>query len=77
MTTMTQKWRLEGRLEGRVEEKRHLILRAYQRKFGLAPLNIVDFVQRVSDLNRLDEMFDQAIMAESADELHALWVVTF
>ena len=78
MTTLRQKWIKEfiqqiRELRGQQKQARYMILRLYARKFGAAPEKVVDFIQSITDLEKLDELDDQLMMAETAEELHSLW----
>lgn len=69
---IVEEWRQEGRVEGRVEEKRADVLRALQlRLANPVPADIAAPIEQQPDLEVLSRWFDLALTADSLETFRA------
>jgi len=64
--------RAEARGEARGERMatRNKILRLIEKRFGLTPDTLRTRIERVVDIAELDRLFDEAVLANSLEEVH-------
>jgi hypothetical protein len=60
--------------KGRQEEARRALRRVLERRFGAAASDVVERLEGVRDVAKLEALLDQAITAASPDEIRALLV---
>lgn len=61
----------EGRVEGRVEEAKRIIIRQASKRFGPASTASLSRLEGVGDPERLEELADRVLTAEGWDDLLA------
>lgn len=59
----------KGRVEGRLEEARNILLRQGNRRFGEPNTSLVERIQSETSLDRLNDLLDRILAVESWDEL--------
>ena len=62
----------QGIQQGKQQRTQELILRLLRKKFGRVPDVVVQKVQVIDDVDILDQLFDQALMADSLAEIDIL-----
>ena len=65
-------WHERIEQKARSDEKQQMIFRLLQRKFGTVPKAIVEKIKAINEPIALDNLFDQAVMAESLAEIEIL-----
>ncbi len=61
-----------GREEGRQEEARRALRRVLERRFGAAASTLIEQLENVRDIAKLEALLDLAITAAGPDEVRAL-----
>ncbi len=61
----------KGRAQGRVEEARAVVVRLGRKKFGAPLPAVVEAVEAITDIARLEELSDRLLDVDSWDELMA------
>ena len=59
----------EGRAEGRVEEKQATVLKLLQLRFGTVPESVTNQISSIRNFSRLDALFEEALTAQTLDEI--------
>lgn len=59
----------QGIEQGRINEKRTVVLKLLRHRFENVTDSVVDEITEIDDLVRLDELFDQALAAESFEDI--------
>jgi hypothetical protein len=62
----------KGRQEGLQEEARRMLRHVLERRFGAVPTELLDQLESVRDVAKLEALHDLALTATSPDELRAL-----
>lgn len=62
----------QGKQQGIQQRTQELILRLLRKKFGRVPSAITQKVQSMDDLDRLEQLFDEALMADTLAEIKLL-----
>jgi hypothetical protein len=62
----------QGKQQGKQQRTQELILRLLHKKFGRVPEVVVQKVQVIDDVDILEHLFDQALMADSLAEIALL-----
>ena len=62
----------KGIQQGKQQRTQELILRLLHKKFGRVPEVVVQKVQVIDDVDILEQLFDQALMADSLAEIDIL-----
>jgi predicted transposase YdaD len=62
----------QGKQQGLQQGKQEMILRLLRQKFGHVPEVVVQKVQVIDDVDILEQLFDQALMADSLAEIEIL-----
>lgn len=62
----------QGIQQGKQQRTQELILRLLRQKFGRVPEVVVQKVQVIDDLDILEELFDEALMADTLAEIKSL-----
>ena len=65
-------WHERIEQQGILQRTQELILRLLRKKFGRLPEAIVHKVETMDDLNRLEQLFDEALMADTLAEIKLL-----
>ena len=61
--------KVEGLEQGRIDEKRTAVLKLMQHKFADFSDIVLNQISGIDDLVHLDDLFDQALTAESFDDI--------
>jgi len=69
MIKILEKERKEGRLEGRLEEKRNDIYEILEARFGDVPEDIKEAIEKISDLKKLSLIVRKSATVKNFDEL--------
>jgi hypothetical protein len=64
-----EKGRAEGRAEGQLEARRQWLLALLEHRFGSLPEDLIQRIQAVQDVQRLDQVFQQALNLQSLADL--------
>ena len=59
----------EGRVKGRIQEARRMILRLGRVRFGVAGDALVSRLEAISDLEQLEQLVERILIISSWDEL--------
>ena len=70
--TIADEIRQEGKVEGKVETLRDVLLRQGRKKFGEADATTLQTLQSITDAGRLERMSDAVLDAHSWGELMAV-----
>lgn len=62
----------QGKQQGLQQGKQELILRLLRQKFGHVPEVVVQKVQMIDDGDILEQLFDEALMADALAEIKSL-----
>ena len=63
-------WHNEGRSEGEILKGRQWLLALLENRFGSLPEELIQRVQALQDVQRLDNAFEQAMKLQSLAELN-------
>ncbi len=65
-------WHERIEQQGILQRTQELILRLLRKKFGRVPEVVVQKVQAMNDVNMLEQLFDEALMADALTEIKRL-----
>ncbi len=65
-------WHERIEQQGIMQRSQELILRLLRKKFGRVPEVVVQKVQAMNDVNMLEQLFDEALMADALTEIKRL-----
>ena len=66
---LTISWKEEGRVEGRVEEARRVLLRVGAKRLGTPSTMTSDQINAISSIQRLERMIDRMVEVDKWDDL--------
>ena len=69
MMTLTEKWKMEGWMVGKVEGKKEALIKLIQLKFGAVPENLEKVIYECKDLEELDKILTKVALANSIEEI--------
>jgi len=70
MMTLTEKWKMEGWMVGKVEGKKEALIKLIQLKFGAVPENLEKVIYECKDLEELDKILTKVALANSIEEIN-------
>jgi predicted transposase YdaD len=78
MMTLTEKWKMEGwmvgkvkgKIEGKIEGKKEALIKLIQLKFGAAAENLEKVIYECKDLEELDKILTKVALANSNEEIN-------
>jgi len=78
MTTLPEKWKIEGwmvgkvegKIEGKIEGKKDALIKLVQLKFGAVPENLEKVIYECKDLEELDKILTKVTLANSIEEIN-------
>lgn len=66
MMTLTEKWKMEGRIKG----KKEALIKVIELKFGAVPEDLEKVINECNDLEELDRILTKVALANSIDEIN-------
>lgn len=66
MMTLTEKWKMEGRIKG----KKEALIKVIELKFGAVPENLEKVINECNDLEELDRILTKVALANSIEEIN-------
>jgi len=73
MMTLTEKWKMEGwikgKMEGKLEAKTEDLIKLTQLKFGTVPESLEKIIRQCKEVEELDKIFTKVALAKSIEEL--------
>jgi hypothetical protein len=70
MMTLTEKWKMEGWMFGKIEGKKDALTKLIQLKFGAAAENLEKVIYECKDLEELDKILTKVALANSIEEVN-------
>ena len=70
MMTLTEKWKMEGKIIGKIEGKKEALIRLIQLKFGAVPEDLEKVINKCKDLEELDRILTKVALGKSIEEIN-------